>query len=96
MVPNDHCKPACPDGSLCCRDADTPPPGYCLTVKSCSQVLSSDALLPRRTAWTPSPFDVGDEVLGDEPRHARHVPSSLSPSDSDTEFSTLYIPSESE
>ena len=62
MVPNDHCKPACPDGSLCCRDADTPPPGYCLTVKSCSQVLSSDALSPRRTAWTPSPFDVGDEV----------------------------------
>ena len=59
MVPDDHCKPKCPAGSLCCRAPGTDPPGYCLTVHSCNQTFSSPAAFFAQEragdgAWTPS------------------------------------------
>ena len=49
MVPDDHCG-TCPSGSLCCKDPDAKS-GYCLGVKSCSQIHGGPPDGKRAAAW---------------------------------------------
>jgi hypothetical protein len=47
FLPDTGCAPACPAGSLCCRDPAAPPPGTCFTVSNCSQLPGRGFRAPR-------------------------------------------------